>query len=380
MKKVVNMVCTVRRLSLCTLLAVSLVVPVAASSAPAATTPARQFITPTTPTRMPVPLPGQTPVQYMTSDAFMTAFNTEFLRIINLYRENNDMAPLAFRASVAYQAAEVARTSLNAATGHMGPVEYELAPGTAVPYATFYIMQRGALPIIPDPIVEAAQAAEMFISWVANFSPDGMDLFMTSYHNVAGVGFVPRVANCGLIVSSAVVIISGDSTRGAYGDFLRSNIHLPNRRLTNAERQEWIDDYNAMGGITPFELEIVRLVNAVRVEHNLSRVTVDTTLMHASRFYSQQLSNLNLPLGHDQGPYGGSRAVADAFGANMRWSGGNAHRGESVAANVVARWMASEGHRAYLLSPEHRYIGVGSVLSQQGAVISYMLLSNRASN
>jgi len=40
-----------------------------------------------------------------------------------------------------------------------------------------------------------------------------------------------------------------------------SGITLPNRRLTETERQTWIDEYNQMGGATNFELEVVRLIN-----------------------------------------------------------------------------------------------------------------------
>ena len=163
-----------------------------------------------------------------------------------------------------------------------------------------------------------------------------------------------------------------------------SSIVLPNRRLTDAERAEWIADYRALGGATENELAVLRYVNIERANNGLTPVAIDETLMMAARFYAQQLNDLNGRLSHNFGPYatnpsaehGASANVARAFGGNLRWNGGNGHGGGSTSAEAVVRsWMNSPGHRRYILSPEHRFMGFG----QFPGGISYLFLSDNAS-
>ena len=88
--------------------------------------------------------------------------------------------------------------------------------------------------------------------------------------------------------------------------------------------------------------------------------------MYAARFYSQTMTQWGR--GHNVGPYatnpnaahGASANVAAAFGANLRWGGGNGGFTAGTAEDVVNQWMNSDGHSRYILSPEHRYIGAGS--------------------
>jgi len=164
-----------------------------------------------------------------------------------------------------------------------------------------------------------------------------------------------------------------------------SSITLPNRRLTNAELITWINDYRVYGAFL-VELEVVRLVNIERTNRGLASVSIDQPLMQAARFFAQQANDLRgLYSGtHNFGPYatnpsaqhGASANVAAAFGGRLRWNGGNWYSGGMLSASfLVNGWMNSPGHRDYILSPEHRFIGVG----QYPGGISYMFLSDRAS-
>ena len=170
----------------------------------------------------------------------------------------------------------------------------------------------------------------------------------------------------------------------------RSSITLPDRRATDAERNAWINDYRRHGGPTATELEVIKLINVVRMNHKLQTVQMDRTLMMAARYFAQQRSDIKPTHNnygtntHNWGPYatnnsaqhGASANVAAAFGGRLRWNGGNWYSSGSLSASfLVNGWMNSPGHRAYILSPEHRYIGVGHFPGG----ISYMYLSNRAS-
>jgi len=156
---------------------------------------------------------------------------------------------------------------------------------------------------------------------------------------------------------------------------------LPNRRLTDEERQEWIEIYNYNGGASEFELEVVRLVNEIRADNNLSLLTIDPVLMLAGRFYAQTMSEHGA-LSHNIGAYsvenathGASANVVRAFGGQLSWGAGNGSSGQPTPERVVNSWMNSEGHRRYILAPEHRYIGVGRF-----ETFAYMFLSNRNSS
>ena len=138
-----------------------------------------------------------------------------------------------------------------------------------------------------------------------------------------------------------------------------SSINLPNRRLTDIERKEWIDDYWANGGHNAFELEVVRLVNEVRIQHGLQEVQICPVLMKASRFYLQQVINQGLILsGHRMSPYGGSFEIVGVFGSSV--SAVNAIPGALTPQEPIDSWMNSEGHRRNLLNPNIRYVGVGA--------------------
>jgi len=153
-----------------------------------------------------------------------------------------------------------------------------------------------------------------------------------------------------------------------------SQITLPNRRLTATERQEWIDEFNNMGGATDFEIEIIRLINEIRVEHNLTQVQKNNILSKATRFYVQTKANLNLSLSHTAGPYGGSAGTVSAFGGS--WNAANGAFGTTTPQATVDMWMGSPGHRANILNPTIRTIGIGAYQTEQGRNFVYMLASN----
>ena len=173
-------------------------------------------------------------------------------------------------------------------------------------------------------------------------------------------------------------------------------LQLPNRRLTEEEREAWIDHYWYHGGPTEYEKEVVRLINEIRREHRLQPVVWCNNLGMAARFYTQQQTQLgpireDRAFGHNFGPYatnpnathGASREVTLAFGGNPgRINGGNGGiRRESAQAKVDS-WMRSAGHRRFILATNVRYVGVGSferdVPGQQEW--TYLLMTPNPSN
>ena len=140
---------------------------------------------------------------------------------------------------------------------------------------------------------------------------------------------------------------------------------LPNRRLTEEERNAWIDHYWYLGGPTEHEKEIVRLINEIRREHRLQPVVWCNNLGMAARFYTQQKTQLDLPLGHREGPYQNSLDIARIFGGGGRWMSRVAVGGTSPEA-ALRSWMNSSGHRAQILNSNARFIGAGNFRSDIG--------------
>ena len=158
-------------------------------------------------------------------------------------------------------------------------------------------------------------------------------------------------------------------------EYTTSRLIMQNRRQTETERQEWINEYRAMGGPSAFEREVFRLTNEQRRIHGLNALEMDYMFMMAARFYTQTLANLNLPLGHNEGPYGGSGSTVMSFGSTTSGAR-NGMGGRWTPEDVVNGWMNSSGHRANILREGHVRMGVGSQLGGRNRVFHYMVLSS----
>ena len=208
--------------------------------------------------------------------------------------------------------------------------------------------------------------------------PDGLSLHadtgaITGMPTRAGVFlFTVAATNAGGTTTSQLSITVEPGREEPF-IYTTSEIELPNRRLSSQEQQAWIDEYNAMGGASAWEIETIRLINEERRQHGLDPLALDRGLMMASRFYAQTLSNLDLNLGHRYGPYGGSGGTASAFDASWNTANGNAGRWTPEAA--VQGWMNSPGHRANILNPRVRFIGLGAQLGGRWGVFAYSLQS-----
>jgi len=151
----------------------------------------------------------------------------------------------------------------------------------------------------------------------------------------------------------------------------QSQITFPNRQLTRAERQTWVEEYQAMGGPTTFELEVIRLVNEFRASNGRSPLQIDEHLGAAARFYVQTMANLNTVFSHFAGPDGGSGGVQSAFGIASGNRSMNRHNALTPE-EIVASWRRSPGHEAGMLAGNN-YVGVGTYLAANGRLFTYFM-------
>jgi uncharacterized protein YkwD len=113
-------------------------------------------------------------------------------------------------------------------------------------------------------------------------------------------------------------------------------------------------------GLDRTERRVVKLVNRIRAHHGLRRLRASRTLAHAAsdhtgdmlrRDYLSHCSSDGTPMATRVRRYTGARWVGENIAITSRRRG--------VAREVVRMWMASPPHRAVLLSPKSRRIGVG---------------------
>jgi uncharacterized protein YkwD len=100
------------------------------------------------------------------------------------------------------------------------------------------------------------------------------------------------------------------------------------------------------------------VVNAVRGNHGLRPLSVDVRLVRVARQHSTAMLRSNV---FTHGAFAErvqrSGARGPLFAENLAWGVG----GAAAARTIVHNWLASPGHRANLLRPGFRRIGLGAV-------------------
>jgi uncharacterized protein YkwD len=118
----------------------------------------------------------------------------------------------------------------------------------------------------------------------------------------------------------------------------------------------------ALVSLHELEWRLLERVNAVRVRRGLNPLRVSSELSSAARHHSKDMARSGL-CGHESFSYRVSRFYRRGAGWR-RWSAAEnvlCHARRLTAADAVGRWLASPGHRANLLAPEWRDVGVAAV-------------------
>jgi uncharacterized protein YkwD len=109
-------------------------------------------------------------------------------------------------------------------------------------------------------------------------------------------------------------------------------------------------------GLSSSELSLLSSVNGVRKSHGLAPLRLDYRLVRAARGHSADMMRRQY---FAHGSVAGRAAAAGArgpvFGEDLAWATG------LTAQWVVDRWLASPRHRAVLLRPGFRRVGIGIV-------------------
>lgn len=100
---------------------------------------------------------------------------------------------------------------------------------------------------------------------------------------------------------------------------------------------------------------LLRAVNAARAAHHVQPLRLDPALTRAARAHTAEMLRGNV---FSHGDFYGrmtSFHLSGSLGENLAWGSG----GYGTAASIVRMWLASPEHRANLLRPGYRRLGLG---------------------
>ena len=100
----------------------------------------------------------------------------------------------------------------------------------------------------------------------------------------------------------------------------------------------------------PIEARIVERTNAQRARHGLPPLSVDNRLLGSARRHAAWMTNAR-SMTHTTQPVGENIAM-----------------GQHSSSEVLTAWMNSPGHRANILNPGYRRIGVAAYRTPEGTV------------
>lgn len=100
----------------------------------------------------------------------------------------------------------------------------------------------------------------------------------------------------------------------------------------------------------PIEKEVIRATNAERARYGVPPLRIDRSLVQTARAHTVWMARYRT-LQHTQ------IGVAE-----------NIAMGQRTSAEVVQSWMESPGHRANLLNPSYRRIGVAAYAAADGTI------------
>ena len=325
-----------------------------------------------TPTPSPTPSPTPTPPPQITiparrltaaeRDTWIANYNAaggansfelELLRLVNQERVNAGIAPLTANPTLMMSARFKVQSLVDLGYFSSHHPHYGSFPG--IPRELFN-MEGLHLAGAEHLTRWESRAANVVSSWMQN--PERRANILNPAFAEAGVGVTIERPGIGSFSNFWVMsfIETEDSVINP-PHIPQSAIQLPSRRPTQTEINQWIAEYNAMGGVNSFEQEVLRLTNIERTNAGLRPLTLSPAMMMAARFKSHGMADLRY-FGHTNPVFGNFYIMPlEVFNLNIRSE--NIAAWQHTPQEVINTWMNSTGHRANILNPEFTELGVG---------------------
>jgi uncharacterized YkwD family protein/spore coat assembly protein SafA len=119
--------------------------------------------------------------------------------------------------------------------------------------------------------------------------------------------------------------------------------------------------------IKNLENEVIRIVNVERANRGLTQLSANWQLSRLARYKSADMVKFNY-FSHYSPTYGSPFEMMTNFGIKYSAAGENIAMGQPTPKSVMTAWMNSPGHKANILSPNFKEIGVGVCKNSSGQI------------
>lgn len=141
------------------------------------------------------------------------------------------------------------------------------------------------------------------------------------------------------------------------GKFSKVITIKPYKKKTNTKPDTSEEKEETTADVTQFAQKVLELVNKARAEEGLDALVLDEKVMAAADVRAKELV---VNYSHERPVTGASPFTAlNEAGAEYQMAGENIAAGQATPEMVVEAWLNSEGHRANILNPDFKKLGVG---------------------
>ena len=163
-----------------------------------------------------------------------------------------------------------------------------------------------------------------------------------------------------ILIGTALTVLGltgcfGMSAKGAENQCLQRVFVLNGNQKPENQEPEQADK--------TFARQVADLVNEERAKAGLEAVTVDEKIESAALVRAKEIE---LSFSHTRPDGRSFSTVLTENGISFQSSGENIAWGQSSPEEVMNGWMNSSGHRANILNPDFKKIGVGFYQNQAG--------------
>ena len=163
-------------------------------------------------------------------------------------------------------------------------------------------------------------------------------------------------------VAQIQVAVSWAYTQGIMNGTSETTLS-PDRTISRVQVAVMLMRFDGAYGSALFQLEVLQLVNQARADAGLAPLTADPALTAAAQTRAEELTTLYSHTRPDgRSCFTALTEAGVAYGA----AGENIAAGYASPEAVVAGWMASDGHRANILSADFTQMGLGYAPAEDG--------------
>lgn len=111
--------------------------------------------------------------------------------------------------------------------------------------------------------------------------------------------------------------------------------------------------------------QVLSLVNKERNKVGISTLSADSQLNKLAQMKAEDMARKGY-FSHTSPTYGSAFDMMNKYGVSYKTAGENIAKGQKTAQAVMGGWMNSSGHRANILKPEYKRLGVGYAVDTAG--------------